>query len=256
MPAPRPLPPFPTFVIIGAQRCATRWLKVNLNKHPDIYAPPYEIDFWNDAERRATWKMAGYRRKFDGWEGEPITGEASPSYMFYDKYAFEIGDRAKAMWRQIPDVRLVAIVRDPVERIESAIRHYVKHRRLPRDFDIATHSNDPAYADLRLIQASQYASSLQPWLQRFGDQLKIFFLEDIRDDPAGAYRDVLRHVGASDDFVPPGIDRVMFSSASTVSVRPLTPEQRWTLRGILRPSVEELEAITGRDLSAWRDLTR
>ncbi len=83
-----PSPPSSSSARSGARRGP--WLKVNLNKHPDIYAPPYELDFWADRERWAAWKMSGYRRKFEGWNGEAIVGEASPSYMFYDTFPFQL----------------------------------------------------------------------------------------------------------------------------------------------------------------------
>jgi len=252
MPAPSPLPPMPTFVIIGAQRCATRWLKVNLNKHPDIYVPPAELDFWNDPAKRARLTMNGYRRRFDGWDEEPITGEASPSYLFYDTFPFELAEPAKAMWKQVPDLRLIALVRDPVDRFESAIRHYVKNKSLPRDFDVFADWNDASLTDLRLIQQSQYGETLEPYHLRFGDQLEVVFVEDIVDDAASVYRHVLRHVGASDDVVPPDVDRVLFSTANSVAVPRLTADQRNLIRSIMIPSIEKLEKLTGRDLEHWK----
>ena len=55
------LPPLPSFVIIGAPGCATRWLRFNLDRHPEIYAPPRfgraEPAFLFDDER-LTWRGA------------------------------------------------------------------------------------------------------------------------------------------------------------------------------------------------------
>jgi hypothetical protein len=252
MPPSAPLPPFPTFVIIGAQRCATRWLKVNLNKHPDIYAPPYELDFWADRERRAAWKMSGYRRKFEGWNGEAIVGEASPSYMFYDAFPFQLSEPAKMMWKQIPDLRLIALVRDPVDRFESAVRHYVKNKMLPPDFDVVADWQNPALTHLHILKAGQYAAALEIYRHRFGDQLEIVFFDDIETDPAAVYRHVLRHIGARDDVVPGDIDRVLFGTTTSVAVAPLTVDQRNLIRSIYVPSIEDLEAMTGRDLARWK----
>ena len=49
MPVPAP---HPTFVIIGAKRAATRWLRFNLDRHPDICAPPLHLDYFSDPDRK------------------------------------------------------------------------------------------------------------------------------------------------------------------------------------------------------------
>ena len=43
--------PLPTFLIIGAQKCATRWLRFNLGLHPDVYVAPTELSFFNNGHR-------------------------------------------------------------------------------------------------------------------------------------------------------------------------------------------------------------
>ena len=41
----------PTFVIIGAQKSATRWLRINLGHHPEIFTAGSEMHFWNNGHR-------------------------------------------------------------------------------------------------------------------------------------------------------------------------------------------------------------
>ena len=73
----------PTFVIIGAQKCATRWLRMNLGKHPDIYTARSELAFWNTEKRVERLGLDWYRHQFEGRKGEPIVGEATPGYMIW-----------------------------------------------------------------------------------------------------------------------------------------------------------------------------
>ena len=75
-----PTPPLPTFVIIGAQKSATRWLRSNLGKHPDIFTPASEPSLLQLP------LPAGPRlllRPVRGMGGEPIVGEATPGYMMW-----------------------------------------------------------------------------------------------------------------------------------------------------------------------------
>lgn len=72
--------PLPTFLIIGAQKSATRWLRLNLGLHPDIFTAGREIEFFNSAkqfDQGTSW----YRQQFEGWDGERFVGEATPGYM-------------------------------------------------------------------------------------------------------------------------------------------------------------------------------
>ena len=44
-------PPLPTFLIIGAQKSATRWLRLNLGLHPDVFTARGELEFFNNGDR-------------------------------------------------------------------------------------------------------------------------------------------------------------------------------------------------------------
>ena len=70
--------PLPTFIVIGAQKCATRWLRINLGQHPQIFTAGSELHFWNNGNRVKNLGTDWYRDQFEGWSGEPIIGEATP----------------------------------------------------------------------------------------------------------------------------------------------------------------------------------
>src|SRR5215207_2785995 len=101
------LPPLPTFLIIGAQKSATRWLRHNLGLHPEIYASPYEIGFFNSPKRFAELGAEWYRAQFAGWNGQRIVGEATPGYMMWRHEPQEVAERIK---ETIPTARLIAIL--------------------------------------------------------------------------------------------------------------------------------------------------
>ena len=76
-------PPLPTFLIIGAQKSATRWLRLNLGLHPAVFTASREIEFFNNRDRYEDQGASWYREQFEGWDGEAIVGEATPGYMFW-----------------------------------------------------------------------------------------------------------------------------------------------------------------------------
>ena len=54
------LPEKPTFIIIGAHRCATRWLRINLGHHPDVFTLPHEADYFSNKATMAEVGGKGY----------------------------------------------------------------------------------------------------------------------------------------------------------------------------------------------------
>src|SRR6187399_277260 len=90
------LPPLPTFLIIGAQKSATRWLRLNLGLHPDVFAASREIEFFNNGDRFAEMGTDWYREQFTGWAGEAIVGEATPGYMFWRHRPAKVAERIEA----------------------------------------------------------------------------------------------------------------------------------------------------------------
>src|SRR3954447_16592428 len=106
------VPPFPSFVIIGGRRCGARWLRVNLDRHPDICAPPLDTAFFADEARMEALGLRWYREQFGGWRGEPILGEAAPAYMHWANDPPLVARRLK---RIMPHVRPIAILRNPVD---------------------------------------------------------------------------------------------------------------------------------------------
>lgn len=242
--------PLPTFVVLGVQRAATRWLRVNLAEHPDIYVAPKPIGFFANPDWVGGFR--GYRARFRAGRGRQVVGEVNPRYLDSRQ---DLVHLAKAIDDRLPDVRLVAIVRNPVDRMYSAFRHHVIHGNLPADADLMAmiRSGDPEVTSLDLVGGSRYAENLYPFWRRYGDRLRIVVLDDIETDPAKVYHDVLDHIGAPTGFVASKLDRVLYSNAQSRWTRGSIPtdEQRRAFAMLFRSDVEELEALMGRFLPAW-----
>lgn len=246
------VPPLPNFLIIGAQRCATRWLRYNLDQHPDIYMPPFEMNFWDEFQNLKTLRVGGYRRQFAGWNDEPFTGESSPVYLMWEH---DPASTAELIQLHLPDVKLIAMVRDPIHRLESAFLHYVKLGRIGPDetFTGLLVANDPRIKELQLLSAGIYAYSLEPYIDRFGEDLLVIFHDDLVADPESVYLDALDHIGVTRLHVPKGVHRVMYSARTTVrSEHPMFEgEGRANVWEWYRDDVRFLSELTGRDLSHW-----
>jgi Sulfotransferase domain len=251
---PSPEPPLPAFLIIGAQKSATRWLRYNLGLHPEIFTPRVEVSFFNSAPAFKQRGVDWYREQFAGWSGERMVGEATPGYMIWRHHPPVVAKRIKD---SVPDVRLIAILRNPVDRANSAMVHHIKRGRLPKHTTLLEHVRaQPPEADrFGLVTGGWYAASLRPFQRLFGDQLLVLLHDAVRADPLGVYETSLRHVGATAGFVPAELDQVVFSNQEGESApwrKDVPPEERAQVYEYFRDDIIELERTLGRDLSMWK----
>lgn len=123
-PLDAPYRPRLAFMIVGAQKCGTTALAQFLSMHPEIGmssvkevhlfdAPEYAHD-WTPVDIDNRYRSHFIHHRFTGMVGEPVLGEATPVYMFFPDIPAELA-------RYNPNLRLIVLLRDPVER---AVSHY------------------------------------------------------------------------------------------------------------------------------------
>jgi hypothetical protein len=247
----RPVPPLPTFLIIGAQKSATRWLRSNLGRHPDVYAASDELSFFNHQQKVRRWGTEWYRHQFSGWDGEPVLGEATPGYMIP---RHDPGATAKRIDRHLPDVRLVALLRNPIDRAESALRHHARRGRVPARTKLvkAARSRRSSVRHLGIVQAGLYSECLRPYVKRFGHRLLVLLHDDVVNNPQYVYRRALQHIGAEPSYLPPELAAVIFSNRKpSDSASRLTHEERCEMWRYFDTDVRRLQRMIGRNLSMW-----
>jgi len=253
--------PLPTFLIIGAQKSGTRWLRRNLGLHPAVFTPNNECSYFNTD--KFDQGLDTYLARFEGWTGQTVVGEATPGYMMWNWRSPSVAEVAERIDAQLPDVRLMAVLRNPVDRLYSAFIHHMLHGRIPHDADLLerVRRRPPKEAGLRLVMGGMYGESLAPYLERFGDRLRVFINEDVRDDPHGVYRAALEHIRADPEFAPRQLTKVVGSytpppdspyAGENGKRRPLTIEERAALFPYFEEDIAGLEELLNRDLSVWR----
>lgn len=244
--------PLPNFLVIGAQKSATRWLRLNLGLHPEVFTADRELEFFNDGDRYRERGSGWYREQFVGWAGETSVGEATPGYMFWRHGPETVAGRID---ETLPAVRLLAILRNPIDRARSAVVHHIEMGALAPGTGVLEYvrSVDPEHDFLGIVAGGWYARSLEPFRARFGDRLLVLLHDDADEDPRGVYNAALRHIGAATDFAPPELERVRFSFRPTAGVadQDLAVSERRELGAYFVDDIERLEAMLGRDLSCW-----
>lgn len=103
--------PLPTFLLIGAAKAGTTALHAWLAEHPDVcMSRPKETQFFSVGDSS---DLRRYEASFAHWDGEVAIGESTPIYLTLPSVPERIA-------RTLPDVRLLAILRDPADQAFSA----------------------------------------------------------------------------------------------------------------------------------------
>ena len=201
--------PLPDFLIIGAQKAGTTALYAYLRRHPAITGPSWkEVSYFDrHYERGEAWYRGNFPNRVRA-RGK-LVGEASPSYIFHP-----LGpERVKAL---VPEARLVALVRNPVERALSHYHHEVALGREPLSFEDALDAEEERLrgekerlaADSSYFSRAwwshaykargRYAEQLERWLAVFPrERLLILPSEDLGGEPERTHARVLDFLGAA-----------------------------------------------------------
>lgn len=184
--------PLPGFLIVGAMKAGTTTLYEDLRGIDGIYLLPEKEPNDLASERVETPRgRAEYLGKFSRAPRRAICGEASTAYTMRPKYD-GVAERARMIAG--PDLRVLYITRNPIERIVSHYRHLVGLGMESRPFDAAVLGDD-TYVDF-----SRYGWQIAPWQREFGsDRVKVLSLEDYLGHRHDRLSELCRFLGV----VPP-----------------------------------------------------
>lgn len=213
-------------------KCATSTLYTQLAAQPNIFLPTLkEPNFFSDDEvynKGTNW----YSSIFDQAPLDSIIGEASTHYTKLPDYPHTI-NRIIGL---LPNVKIIYIMRDPVERL---ISHYIHEWTMNR---ISLPINEAVLKYSELTNYGLYSMQIKPYLEHFGSKqiLPVFFERltnrpqhelarvcDFIDHPASAcWIDDLSISNQSSKRIRkvPGYDLLVESRAATLLRRSLLPE--------------------------------
>ncbi len=231
----------PTFLVIGAARSGTTALYLYLRQHPNVFmCRDKETNFFAFEGEALDFRGPGaefvnnsvvtlnaYRRLFADAPESAAIGEASPLYL-YSPHA------AERIHARLPAVRLIAILRNP---IEQAYSHYLYARKEAieplADFMAALDAQEDRRRArwqplFQYVDFARYNVQLRRYLAHFRrDRLKLFLYEDFAADPARVTQEIFRFIGVDDSFVP---DVSVRANAGGV------PKSEWWQSVVMRPN--------------------
>jgi len=186
-------PLLPDVVIPGVTHAGAAMLAEDLGRHPQICLPTSKrIDHFTPLRfgREIDAGLADYDHHFASWSGQRYRIETSPVYL-------DGGPRmVAAVNSALPGLRVIVILRDPVDRLWTSYTDKLGRGRLPRaisyeaylDRSLALRANGADRFEgnrhFRSLSGGFYVEYLQTWLDTFGRRARVVFTEDLRDERA------------------------------------------------------------------------
>lgn len=209
----------PNFLVIGAPKTGTTSLYYYLNQHPQIYMSsnkephffafegkrpdfcgPGDDEAW--LNRKSVSEFQAYEALFQGVSDEKAIGEASTMYLYLPEAAPRIRE-------YIPDAKLIAMLRHPVDRAYSHFLHLQKEAREPlKDFSKALREEEtrirkhwsPAW---HYQKVGFYGEQLQRYFDLFErEQIKVYLYEEWQKTPKAIVEDIFQFLGVDSIFLP------------------------------------------------------
>ncbi|MCH9807769.1 MAG: sulfotransferase [Alphaproteobacteria bacterium] len=196
----------PDFIIGGAPKCGTSSIHFILNQHADIALPEQEVAFfdsdepvnhadffhlskgdlqWFDPEDAAGNNARWYASRFQCASDSPLIGEDSTTYIYSEVAAARIA-------KMLPDVKLIFMLRHPVERAYSQYWHIMNTGRTSLSFEKAI-TQIPA-----IILGSSYLANLKRFMEHVPqNRIKVVIFEDFVANQQATIDELTDFLGAS-----------------------------------------------------------
>lgn len=229
------------FIVIGAQKSGTTSLYEYLSKHPSLCLPiAKDISFFNkdvdcftdEARSDAEWrKYLG--KMFPGADPSQPWGTVTAAYMYGGARGDEIADvrtTPSRMRKRLPDVRLIAILRDPVERARSHHAMCLIEGWDTRPFGEAVRdllapealvtSRRELHESTGYVVFGEYGRILSGFFEAFPrEQLLVLFTKELDQNPRPVIRRIFEFLEVDPGFVPDNLEKHYHATGSSVRLK-------------------------------------
>lgn len=244
------MPPRVSFLICGSQKSGTSALDRYLRQHPQLFLPSEkELHFFDDEMQ--TWPDPDLRKlhqHFEEAKPDQICGEATPITMYWDP-------APERVWNYNPEMKMVALLRDPVTRAFSHWAMESARNTETLSFRDAITQEQKRASDCRPLQdrvhsyvdRGFYSSQIRRLWRLFGiDNVLILRQDWLQKNPLYCLNKVCKHLGADPmTSIEPLQERVgQYETAMDEATRSLLQQQ-------FKAEIQQLEQMLGWDCSDW-----
>ena len=261
----------PDFLCVGAHKAGTTWLYQQLDSHPDFWMPPVkELHYFDQLSRvqRAAYPRCRDERdrrfveRLKSLSAEPGIDLENYGRLFESKASLFSGDispnystLSDEVIRQVvgyfSNLKVLFLARDPVERFWSHLSMEVHYRQI-EPFDATDIDEVNRNLSRRGMLLRSYPSVVVARWKRYVDseQFRVYFFDDLQNNPAELRRTILRFLGADSDK-PGGRLAADYNSWTRMEKLPLTNKVRSHLAQFFKKELKSCAARLGGPASDW-----
>jgi Sulfotransferase family len=261
----------PEFLCIGAHKAGTTWLYQQLDSHPDFWMPPVkELHYFDQLSRvqraahprcrderddrflkqlkslsaETSIDLENYGRLFEPKESL-FSGDISPNYSTLSNEVI------REVVRYFPNLKVIFLARDPVERVWSHLSMEVHYRQI-EPFDPTDINEVNRNLSRRGMLLRSYPSAVVARWKRIVDpeQFRVYFFDDLQNNPAELQRSILRFLGADPDK-PGSRLRADYNNWTRMEKLPLTNKVRSHLARFFKKELKTCAARLGGPARDW-----
>lgn len=184
----------PDFIIIGAAKAATTTLSNMLAVHPCVCMVSGKEPHFFSTDRYYNPGWNWYQQLYADCEQGSILGDASTSYSRI-RYCPKTISRLKL---HVPDVKIIYMVRHPIERMVSAYIERLATQGLNEAFPSV---NEAVKSQPMIVDSSRYYEVFDAYRQNFSEKnIKIIWFEEFVADIEAGFKDVCNFLGCDEIF--------------------------------------------------------
>ncbi len=233
----------PDFLIIGAAKSGTTTLYEYLCKHPQIFmSTPKEPDFFS-VEANYELGLDWYTSLFAAAEPNQICGEASTTYSRCQQHP----NAAERIARTLPNVKLIYIMRHPIDRAYSFYVHRLKGSRYKPELAVGKTFEETIQQQSEFVDSSYYLQQIECYLKFFPKESFLFLLmDDLIQNPETTIEQTFEFIG-----VDPHYD---LGRSTPIVANKASDNPEWFVRQQLTaplqaiPGVQQIKSMIPKDL--------
>lgn len=204
----------PNFLVVGAHKSGTTSIYEYVKQHPDVYihekkegkyfsSIPFAIAGLKveDVNSTITKTLGDYNLLFKSVNNERAIGDVSPDYLYFYKNSIEnikkiLGDK----------IKIIIILRDPIERAFSNYTFYVAHNLETLSFEEAlkqetVRKKTGFWWAYRYTEIGFYYEQVKAYIENFVN-IKIYLFEDFKKNPLDLIKNIYAFLEVDTSFVP------------------------------------------------------
>jgi hypothetical protein len=186
-------PRLPTFLYVGASKAGSSWIYEILREHPEVFVPAAkDLQFFDSYYQKG---LDWYCGQFHNARNAKAIGEVSHDYFLAQSSAYRIA-------YHLPEVKIIACLREPVDKILSSYR-FNRTTTVNKNITFGEYAFSSA-----ILKQNAYFENLRPFVELLGrSRVLVLFYDDLKLNPNAFVQRIYQFIGVNDCFQPPSLHR-------------------------------------------------